>query len=396
MSDFSVSTSSDTVATTAAAYTIGANGSAGVVVTPNPSTVGSLATYTISGLKASAAMTGGSSTLNLVGPTGTVFPASAASYSITDSTTSSGSGTVTAGVSGGGTSNVTITVPNTINSGDSLTLTILTVINPSVASSAYSIALHGNVGGPAPSAAFPNTNVTYSNGAIVNFSGTLYVFAGGRAFGIGNSTQLTALQKVDKAAVQTAVSGATAPTGVTPRSGTLLTTHAVNGVATIYVVGTDGELHGFATPKQFGNDGYDGAVNVTVTSLGTLKVGATAGAGGAADNALGTSADGAIVNSSGAYYTFAGGRAFDISTGSQLSTIKKTNKATFLNGTVTSAQKSASIATGVLLTVAGPVYVSYHGQVWPFKSTNQLKSEGYAGTAAVPVPSTGGLTVVSY
>ena len=130
-----------------------------------------------------------------------------------------------------------------------------------------------------------------------------------------------------------------------------------------------------------------------MTSLGTLKVGDTAGAGGAADNALGTSADGAIVLSSGAYYTFAGGRAFNITTGSQLSTIKKTNKATILKGTVSSAQKSASIATGVLLTVAGPVYVAYQGQVWPFKSMNQLKSEGYAGTAAVPVPSTGGLTV---
>jgi hypothetical protein len=396
VSDFNVSTSSDTVASSAAAYTIGANGSAGVVVTPNPSTVGSLSTYTISGLKASAAMTGGSSTLNLVGPSGTVFPANSASYSITDSTTSSGSGTVTAGVSGGGTNNVTVTVPNSINSGDSLTLTILTVINPSVASSSYSIALHGNINGPTPTVAFPGANVTYSNGAIVNFSGTLYVFAGGRAFGIGNSTQLAALQKVDKATTQTAVAGTSAPTGVTPRSGTLVTTRAVTGEATIYVIGTDGELHGFATPKQFGNDGYDGALNVTVTTLGSLKIGATAGAGGAADNALGTSADGAIVNSAGAYYTFAGGRAFDISTGDQLSTIKKTNKATFLKGTVTSAQKSAVIASGVMFTVAGPVYIAYQSQAWPFKTQTQLKNAGYGGTAAVPVPTTGGLTVASY
>ena len=28
-------------------------------------------------------------------------------------------------------------------------------------------------------------------------------------------------------------------------------TRPINGAATIYVVGTDGELHGFATPKQF-------------------------------------------------------------------------------------------------------------------------------------------------
>jgi hypothetical protein len=252
------------------------------------------------------------------------------------------------------------------------------------------------VTGPGALPPFPHANVTYPNGAIISFGGTHYVFAGRRAFGISSTAQLTALQKVDKAMILPATSGATPPTSVTPRSGTLMFTRPIDGDATIYVVGTDGELHGFATPKQFASDGYNGALVVTVTNLGGLKIGATAGAGGAADNALGTAADGAIVLDGSAYYVFAGSRAFSISTGAQLSEIKKTNTAQFVKGTVTSAQKSAAIATGVVLSVAGPVYATYQGTLWPFKSQSQLASAGYGGTAAVSVPTTAGLTVSAY
>jgi hypothetical protein len=395
ISDFKASTSVDSVPTAAPAYTIGQNASPGVIVTPNPNSAGAIATYTISGLHASAAMTAGSSTIQLQAPAGTVFPNNAASYSIADSTTASGSGTV-ATITGGGTNVVTLTVPASINSGDLLTVTVGNAINPSIASSTYTMTLIGNVTGPGALPPFPHANVTYPNGAIISFGGTHYVFAGRRAFGISSTAQLTALQKVDKAMILPATSGATPPTSVTPRSGTLMFTRPIDGDATIYVVGTDGELHGFATPKQFASDGYNGALVVTVTNLGGLKIGATAGAGGAADNALGTAADGAIVLDGSAYYVFAGSRAFSISTGAQLSEIKKTNTAQFVKGTVTSAQKSAAIATGVVLSVAGPVYATYQGTLWPFKSQSQLASAGYGGTAAVSVPSTAGLTVSAY
>ncbi len=193
ISDFTVSTTSDNVPATAAAYTIGANGSPGVVVTPNPNSAGSIATYTIANARASAAMTGGSSTIQFQAPAGTVFPNAPGDYSVTDSTTSTGTGTVTAALVGGGTNNVTITVPNSINSGDTLTFTVLGVINPSVASSTYQINLVGSVTGPNPVAPFPQANVTYPNGAIINYSGSDYVFAGGRAFGISNGSQLASL-----------------------------------------------------------------------------------------------------------------------------------------------------------------------------------------------------------
>jgi hypothetical protein len=238
---------------------------------------------------------------------------------------------------------------------------------------------------------FPHANVSYPNGAIVTFGSTAYVLAGGRAFGVPSPKVLSDVQKVDPAKVLAAPPGASAPSSTTPRSGVLMFTKPVNGNDTIYVVGTDGELHGFATPKQFGADGYNGGLVVTVPNLGGLKVGSTAGS---TLTALATKADGAIVNSSGTFYTFAGGKAFGIPTPNALITIQKTNKATVLTASVTSADTSAAIASGVLLSVAPTVYVSYHAGAYPFKTMTQLANDGYSGTAGVPTPHTGGLPVV--
>ena len=170
-----------------------------------------------------------------------------------------------------------------------------------------------------------------------------------------------------------------------------VSTRPVNGNATIYVVGTDGQLHPFATPAQFGGDGYNGALVITVPNLGGLSVGPNAAN---TLTALATRADGAIVNSSGTFYTFAGGRAFGIPTPAALQQVRKTNPATELQGSVPPAATAAPIADGVVLSVAGPVYVSYHGELYPFKTKAQLAASGYGGTPAVPAPHTGGLTVV--
>ena len=242
-------------------------------------------------------------------------------------------------------------------------------------------------GAPKP---FPHANVSYPNGAIVTFGNTHYVFAGGRAFN-ASSSELAAVQKVDPAKVLAAPAGAGAPTSVVPRAGVLVFTRPVNGNPTIYVVGTDGQLHGFATPSQFVHDGYDPALVVTVPNLGGLTTGSNAGT---TLTALATKADGAIVNSSGTFYTFAGGKGFGIPTPTALQEIRKTNTAEELQGSVGSAGTSSAIASGVVLSVAGPVYVSYRGTVYPFKTMTQLANDGYGGTAAVPTPHTGGLTVI--
>ncbi|HXW33044.1 MAG TPA: hypothetical protein VEJ87_00575, partial [Acidimicrobiales bacterium] len=87
---------------------------------------------------ASGELVGGSSAVTLVAPGGTVFgtcpygdcgPSS--TYNFTDHTNSSGSGSSTGGVSG---STVTVPVPNTIQAGDQVTLTITAITNPPVES----------------------------------------------------------------------------------------------------------------------------------------------------------------------------------------------------------------------------------------------------------------------
>jgi hypothetical protein len=109
----------------------------------------------MSNIFATASLTGGSSTIKLEAPAGTVFPNNPSFYGIADATTTSGSGTVTAALSGGGTNVVTFTVPNNIKSGDALTLTVSDVRNPSTASPTDSITLVGSVTGPPPIAPAP-------------------------------------------------------------------------------------------------------------------------------------------------------------------------------------------------------------------------------------------------
>jgi predicted outer membrane repeat protein len=245
-----------------------------------------------------------------------------------------------------------------------------------------------------PPKPFPHSGQSYPNGAIVSFSGHDYVFAGGRAFAASTS-QLAALEKVDHAKVTPAPAGTSAPTSTTPRTGTLLATRPVNGNATVYVTGAGGELHGFSTGQQFFHDGYDPTQVVVVPSLDGLKVGPAAGAEGAAGSALATRADGAVVDSSGTFYVLAGGKAFGISSASALERVQTADQADVLKGSVGATLKGAAVARGALLSAPGTVYVSYAGALYPFKTSAQVGRDGYGGTAAVPVPGTGAVGVVS-
>ena len=140
---------------------------------------------------------------------------------------------------------------------------------------------------------------------------------------------LERLRRVDNAKVIVAPAGSIAPTGTTPRSGTLLSTEALNGQATIYVVDTIGNLYGFANPAQFRAGGFDWDTVVTVPSLGGLNVsGESAGAAGL--TALATRADGALVDSGGTYYIFAGGKAFVFQNRSAFAATRRADPAVLL------------------------------------------------------------------
>lgn len=396
VSDLTVATSGDLATATAASYAITTSVNNGITVTVSPATPGALATYTIANIQVASGGIAAAGTITLTAPAGTVLPNNASSYQITDSTTKTGTGTVSASPTNYVGNAVTIAVPNALNASDIISITINDVYNPSTSSTSDTISLNGNVqslGVAAP--AFPTAGAAYPNGAIVNFGGTYYVFAGGKAFGCPTPAVLEGVQVVDHAVVQTAPTGAVIPTAAI-RIGTLLT---VPGSALIQVVGTDGDLHGFATPTQLLQSGYDGADVITVPNWGGLTVSTTTvGAAGSGQNGLATTADGVVVNSSGTFYVFAGGKAFGIPTPAALTAVLVGNPySTPLSGSISSSATSTPIASGVVVTIGGGVYVSSGGNLFAFKSMAQLTADGYSGTPSIILPNAGGLTlIISY
>jgi hypothetical protein len=285
---------------------------------------------------------------------------------------------------------VVITVPNALTAGDIISITVNDMINPTGAGS-YTETLTGNVQGPtviAPS--FPQANITYPDGAIVNFSGTDYLFAGGHAFGIPTPAVLSSLQKVDPAVTITAPTGALVPSAA-PLLGTTI---IVYNNPTIYVVGASG-LNGFSTAAQFLGDGYDPADVITVPNFGGLSVGATVGSVGTADNAAGTAANGAIIDSSGTFYVVAGAHAFGIPNLTQLGIVQAGDTATPLVATVPSGWTTSTIANGTLITTNGAVYVSEGGDLFEFKTLAQLVADGFGGTPSIVTPNFGGIPIVT-
>jgi hypothetical protein len=407
VSTLSVSTSADQVPAPAAAYSITAATSATVAgtvtVVPGSTTPGALVTYTISNIEAAAAIASGTN-IEIKGTApGLVFPGAAADYvfSVTPSgsttATSTAAGTIT---SGGNSADVVVQAPVAIASGSTFTITVNDVINPSSAGS-YTLSLGsptaaGNTSLEATQMTepfFPSANVSYPNGAIVNFNGTIYVFAGGHAFGAPTPAAFQGVQRVDHATVLNAAVGSSVPTAA-PRPGTLIVLY---NNPTIWVVGTDGALHGFATPTQFLQDGYDAADVITVPGTGGLTVStSTVGVLGTAANALATSSDGAIVNNNGTFYVFAGGRAWGIATPAQLAAVQAGNyTSTILSGAISSAATTATVANGVVVTLNGTVYVASNGALLAFKSMAQLMADGYGGTPSIIVPNASALSLIT-
>jgi hypothetical protein len=396
VSDFVGATDGDQLADTAAPYAITISAAGGISVTVSPASVGSLSTYTISNVVVSSAGVAAGTTITITtnpptgGTTDTTFPTNPADYVVTDTTTKAGSGTATAVAVGAPPQTVVITVANALTAGDIISITVNDMINPTGAGS-YTETLTGNVQGPAVvSPSFPQANVTYPDGAIVNFSGTDYLFAGGHAFGIPTVAVLVSLQAVDHAVTISAPTGALVPSAA-PLLGTTI---VVYNNPTIYVVGASG-LNGFSTPTQFLGDGYDPADVITVPSFGGLSVGATVGSVGTADNAVGTAANGAIIDSSGTFYDIAGGHAFGIPTLAVLATVQAGDPSTPLVGTVPAGWTTSVIANGTLITVNSAVFVSEGGDLFAFKSFAQLVADGFGGTPSIVTPNYGGIPVVS-
>ena len=163
VTDFDVSTSSDTSPTAAAVFVMGAGRGTGVAAVVSPAESGVLATYGVAGFEATSALVGGVSTITLTAPGGTVFPRNPSDYTVQDSTAASGSGTVTAPVLGSGTDSATFKVPKNVQNGDSLVVTVQDVFNPAAAGT-YAVTIGGDVTGPPGTAtpAFPDARAVPS------------------------------------------------------------------------------------------------------------------------------------------------------------------------------------------------------------------------------------------
>jgi hypothetical protein len=99
----------------------------------------------------------------------------------------------------------------------------------------------------------------------VDSSGTFYIFAGGRAFGIPRVAGLARAQSADRATVLDGPVGQ-AETGAAPASGAL-----VSAPGKVYV-SYQGGLYLFKTLAQLARYGYGGSAAVPVAGTGGLGV----------------------------------------------------------------------------------------------------------------------------
>jgi hypothetical protein len=257
-------------------YVLAAAPTVGPFVSLSDVNVSVPSTWTINGFETTVAYVGGLDTI-AVSNAGSFFPATASDYTITDLTNSAGSGVVST-VTGGSTDTATITVPNSIASGDSLQIVIKNVVNSSTAGTTTNgLSLTGsaaaNTSGGAtlkglaavtttttPATTAPNAATTGSNGSLVNVGGTAYVYAGGVAFGIPTAADFTSI--VAELGNPQVVTVATAPS----TAGTMATGTLVNhvGSAQVNVVTSTGTQVGFGTASEFTGGGYSWAKIVMI------------------------------------------------------------------------------------------------------------------------------------
>ncbi len=113
----------------------------------------------------------------------------------------------------------------------------------------------------------PNAAVTMANGALVNFAGTIYEYAGGVATGIATPAELASIQKVTGAVVVPG-SGSTPTNATTSANGTLVQRLGSAGIW----VSDGGTLYQFMSASQFTTDGYSFQYVLPVAMTGSYTL----------------------------------------------------------------------------------------------------------------------------
>jgi len=389
---FALTSDTDTTKAAAASTTIGvptSTSSLYVSVTPpTPSAAG--ATYKIASFQVDSSGIAAGGSFEVSAPAGTILPNLATDYAIGDITHPASAGVPTSVTYETTTADVLITVPTAVAAGDILSLTIMGVTNPGAG--VYTLEL-GGVQGLTTLAAAPNAAVT---GATWSFTksttGAVFIWAGGKAFPITSVANydavVAAIPKADRATVVTGVTVTPAQITGTSRPGTLL---QVVGKATIWVVGTTGNVYSFNSPSNLLTDGYNPGNVVPVESLAGLIP-----ASGFAPTAAVTWADDSLLSGSkGGIYLIEGGTAFPVTTPTELASIQQWDKAKIIAGTVTAAQTNQAPASGTLFQAIGTkgVYVSYQGVLYTIVSPTILLADGYTWAMVKGVPSVSTLPI---
>jgi len=379
--NFSVASSANIIPVNAPSFTLSA--SQALSTTLSSATAGGVSNWTIGNFQAGTSGIAKGDTIEVVASdTSTVFPSAASQYQLVD-LTNSASTTSSMTLTVNSSHDVTLALPAAIAANDALQLVITGTLNPTAASTKDTVSLIAGTTGDiayltaAVVTAAPNAATTGANGALVNDSGTIYVYAGGVAFGIPTPADFNAISA--SVGNPTVVTASSVTTTGTVRNGTLL---QVVGSPEIGVVDS-GTFTGFSTASQFLSDGYSFANVIQVPNLGSLTTGT-----GTPANAAATASDGALVNVSGTIYVYAGGVATGIPTPAVFSTISAAEG----NPTVvtaTSVTTTGNMATGTLVQVVGSAQVNVvtsTGTQVGFGTASEFTGDGYSWGKVVMIP----------
>jgi hypothetical protein len=349
------------------------------------SQAGVASNYTLTGFVVPAGGIAAQTKLKLTFPSGTAMPTATSDYTLTDSTNSSSSGVyqVTPGSSG---NTVYIEPTNALAAGDSISLAIDGVVNPSTYSNADQIEETGlTTGTVAVSSTVPTAATTYPNGALIKHGAQIDVVAGGYAFGIPTPTVFGEIRAMDRSSV---VSGSY-PTATTPAPGTLI--HPV-GAAGYWVVGANGDIYQFSSMTQFKQEGYVVSQVIPVPNTDGLTAGA-----GTPPTAATTMANGSLVEFGSTVYEYVGGVATKIQTSSQLASIQKMTGAVVVQGSGSTPTSATTSENGALVKPLGKagVWVSSAGTLYQFMTASQFTTDGYSFQYVLPVATTGSYTLSS-
>lgn len=403
---------------TSTSLSLGSAASTSLQVSASTTSPDVTSNWTLSGIEAATTLASGSTlTVNTMVSSGasvgastfSYLPTSAGSYQVVDLSNSADTQTPSSvSVSGG---QATLTLANSIPSGDIIEITASGVVNdPTASTASVSLSASGDYLEAAQLTA-PPAPANTANGSIANASGALYEWAGGYAFHLPTVADAGKIEAFKSWPTQQKVS---VPSTSIFASGDALTMGTlVQGVqsgtvlAPIYVVGSNGDLYHIASPTAFYGGGYS-AKNVVEIPQSDLAMMSMASSGSTTPIAASVHSNGSFWQASGTttIYEWVGGVAIHVANPTDLVSIAHSMGETLMASwpqvsasSVPSSEMAPSVPMmGTVVKVldgsaAGSMYVSTGTALVPISST-QLSSLGYPMSDVLEVSTTAGISIL--